>query len=145
MNPDTMQAAVLIRSFQVHESDLNGYGMMHGGRLITLCDETAYLAAMRHGGCDCLTRAIHRARFLKPLHPGDTFEIHARPALTGRSSIWVACEAKRGGETVMDAVLVFVAVDATMQPVAVPPLTAESEAEKQLMQQLEALRAELRR
>jgi acyl-CoA hydrolase len=141
MERHTIQAATVVRPFRVHEADLNGYGFMHGGRLITLCDETAYLAAMRHCGCDCLTRAIHQASFHAPLHPNDSFEIIARPALTGKSSIWVACEAIRDDSVVMDAVLVFVAVDKALQPVSVPELIAESEDERQLVQQLRAMRA----
>jgi len=136
----SIQAATLTRPFQVQKRDLNVYGFMHGGRLITLCDETAYLAAMRHCERDCLTRAIHRARFHAPLHPDEAFDITARPALTGHSSIWVACEVRREAQLVMDALLVFVAVDEGLQPVGVPALVAETEEERQLMEKIRRIR-----
>lgn len=129
--------------FHVRESELNGYGLMHGGSMLTRCDETAFIAAYQHAGMDCLTRAIYRARFHHPLRLNDPYAIHAVVADVGKSSIWVQCTMEHGGEAVMDAVFVFVAIDKEMQPVAVPDLFIGSEEERLLQKQMRSLREEI--
>lgn len=126
--------------FHVKESDLNGYGLMHGGSMLTRCDETAFIAAYRHAGRDCLTRAIYRARFHHPLRLNDPYAIHAIVADTGKSSIWVQCSMEHADEVIMDAIFVFVAVDKEMQPVMVPGLFTGSDKERALQKQMRRLR-----
>lgn len=121
-------------SYCVSPEDLNGYGMMHGGRLLTLCDEIAYLAAQRHARCICLTRAVHQARFHRGLNRGEHIRLRATLGLVGKSSLWVGVEvwpeadpehraaAEKPDRPAMDAVFVFAAVDESLAPVTVPPL-----------------------
>lgn len=126
--------------FHVRESELNGYNLMHGGSMLTRCDETAFIAAYQHAGRDCLTRAIYRARFHRPLKLNDPYAIHAVVADVGKTSIWVQCNMEHHGNPVMDAVFVFVAVDKEMQPAPVPGLFIGSEEESDLQKQIRRLR-----
>jgi len=123
----------------VEKNDLNGYGLMHGGRLLTLCDEIGYLAAKKHAECDCLTRAAHNIQFLSMLREGETFSIEAKTVLTGKTTLWVACTVKSGRQTAMSSVFVYIAVDREFKSLSVPEIKAEGAIEKReqaAMQQL---------
>ncbi len=127
--------------YPVCASDLNSYDIMHGGRLLTLCDEIGYLAARTHAGSDCLTRAVHEAQFHRAAHAGETLALRARVGLTGRSSLWTHIEvhADQTGSLIMDAVFVFVAIVGEHRSRPVPTIHAESYDELQLQQRLEQL------
>ncbi|MDX8403789.1 MAG: hotdog domain-containing protein [Mariprofundaceae bacterium] len=123
----------------VERSDLNGYGFMHGGKLLTLCDNIGYLSATKHAGCDCLTRAAHNVQFFSMMKENEPFSIQAKVVLTGKTTMWVACSIKNAQQTVMNAVFVFIAVDENFKPISVPAVQAESKQEKSeqtLMQRL---------
>ncbi len=145
MTASPIQHADIVHSYTVRTDDLNGYGIMHGGRLLTLCDETSYAAARQHAKSACLTRAVHQARFHRGVGSGTLLEIHARVGLVGNSSLWVPVEVCPSGETevVMDAVFVFAAITKQHQPQRVPPLILHTEQDRQLHHKLEAMRAQL--
>jgi len=93
----TIQDSICHQHYTVEASDLNHYGIMHGGRLLTLCDETGYLSARRHAGGNCLTRAVHQARFQHPAHVGEQLILQAVVGLTGHSSLSVwHCRCRAG-------------------------------------------------
>ncbi|MES0370993.1 MAG: hotdog domain-containing protein [Mariprofundaceae bacterium] len=143
MNDKTPQKTISHSSVSydgiVEKSDLNGYGMMHGGRLLTLCDEIGYLAAKKHAEVDCLTRAAHNVQFSSMMKENESFSIQAKVVLTGKTTLWVACRVTNARKTVMSAVFVFIAVDKAFKSIPVLPVQAESSQEKSeqaLMQQL---------
>lgn len=129
-------------TYTVLNEDLNGYGIMHGGRMLTLCDEVSYVAAKRHAGCDCLTRAVHRARFHQAAKLGETIQIHAKVGLTGNTSLWVAVKIAASGrdKPIMDAVFVFAAVDEQRRPKPITKLIPHSAEDQELYQKLCAMR-----
>lgn len=143
MNDKTDQKTIS-HSFTKHDacvdkSDLNGYGLMHGGKLLTLCDETGYLAAKKHSGSDCLTRAAHNIQFFSMMRENEPFSVEAKVLFTGNTTMWVACSVLNSGQTVMSAVFVFIAVDKNFKSIPVPAVQAESkqeESEQALMQRL---------
>ena len=114
----------------VEKSDLNGYGLMHGGRLLTLCDEVGYLAAKKHSGLDCLTRAAHDIHFIAAMREGDGYSVEAEVVLAGKTTLWVDCRVLHDGKSVMNAVFVYIAVDAAFRSIPVPEVVAVSEEEK---------------
>lgn len=123
----------------VEKSDLNRYGLMHGGKLLTLCDEIGYLAAKKHAGYDCLTRAAHNVQFFSMMKENELFSVQAKVVLTGETTLWVACSVKNTQQTVMSAVFVFIAIDKNFKSIPVPAVQAESKQEKSeqaLMQRL---------
>jgi len=142
MRTQTMQQSRLTRSYTVTDKHLNHYGTIHGGRLLTLCDETAYCSAKKLTRHICLTRAVHRARFHRAAHLDEALIISAVVGLTGNTSLWVAVEATSSVQKacVMDAVFVFAAVNVNRQPQQVVKVLAESQEDKLLQEQLVALR-----
>jgi acyl-CoA hydrolase len=140
MGKHQMQDSIFHHTYTVTAADLNHYDIIHGGRLLTLCDEAGYVSAHRHANSACLTRAIHQARFHRGSREGEELIISARVGLTGRSSIWVPVCVTSGEKTIMDAVFVFVAVDDDQKVQRVPPLVAISKEQQQTRKMLEELR-----
>ncbi len=125
MKQKTISASFTKHDARVEKHDLNGYGIMHGGRLLTLCDEVGYLAAKKHAECDCLTRAAHNIQFYSFMKEGEPFSVQARVVLTGKTTMWVECSIKNSEQTVMSAIFVYIAVDKKFKPIAVPAVQAE--------------------
>jgi len=130
---------------QVEKEDLNRYNLMHGGRLLTLCDEAGYIAAMKHAGTDCLTRAAHDVEFMSMLKKGDPYTVDARVILTGRTTLWVTTIVKSGEKSVMKAIFVYIAVDSAFKPTPVMKITTESPAEQQEQEMMKLLMSQVKR
>ncbi len=138
----SIQHSEFYHAYKVTTADLNRYGIMHGGRLLTLCDEVGYIAARKHADGDCLTRAVHQAQFHHAVQAGDEITFHARVGLTGHSSLWVFVEIinTKDGRHIMDAVFVYVAIDESLHVRQVPAIHAETDEEKQLQSRLKRIR-----
>ena len=114
--------------------DVNLYGTVHGGVLMKFLDDVAGAAAARHSGGTAVTAAIDEILFLEPVRVGDLVHAYAQVNWTGSSSMEVGVKLTgerwdtAGGEplTVATAYLVFVAVDVSGQPRAVPPVLPET-------------------
>jgi len=122
------------QSYTVTAGDLNHYGLAHGGRLLTLADNIGYIAARGFCCSDCLTVAVHNARFHRPLKENARLTLRAEVALSGGSSLWTPvsiCEQGRN-DPAMEAILVYVAVDKAMRPVTTRAVSTRSEAERSL-------------
>jgi len=118
---------------------------MHGGRLLTLCDEVGYVAARKHAGGDCLTRAVHQAQFHHAIQEGEQLTFRARVGLTGHSSLWVFIEVLsiKGNRCMMDAVFVYAAIDEHRHVRQVPAIDAETNEERQLQDRLKSMKGYL--
>jgi acyl-CoA hydrolase len=139
MKPVPMSASLTLFDGKVTKEDLNGYGLMHGGRLLTLCDEVGYLAARKHCSCDCLTRAAHRVRFHAAMHEKDPFSVTTQVTMTTRTTMWVSCVIRSHAKLIMDAVFVYVAIDKNFQSSGVSELFAETDEELQEMEKTKLL------
>ena len=129
-------------SYHIRAQDMNQYGSIHGGRLLTLADEVGFLAAHRHAGQRCLTVGVHQARFYRGAEAGMQIDIETRVALTGRTSMWVPVRMALAGEDIMDAVYVYVAVDARGAPSPVPSVVADTREERELQARMQTLRTD---
>jgi acyl-CoA hydrolase len=104
--------------------------------IMRLADTAAALAAIKHSGGIALTVGIDEMTFLEPVHIGEVIVLRACVNDVGRTSMecGVRVEAEdpltRIVRHVNSAYLVFVAVDEEGRPRPVPPLIAETEAER---------------
>jgi uncharacterized protein (TIGR00369 family) len=118
----------------------NNLGNVHGGWIMKLVDEAGALACMRHSGRRVVTVAIDSMVFRQPIRIGDLVLLTAEVTYTGRTSmeaeVQVQAENPLTGERTHTntAYLVYVALDETGNPTAVPPLKAETEDEKRRME-----------
>lgn len=125
----------------------NPYGNVHGAWIMKLADEAGGLAAMRHCRSRVVTKLVEQVTFDHPVHVGDLVHVHARLTWTGRTSmetvVTVETEKVTTGERrrTNTAFLVFVALDGTGNPRAVPPLAIETDAEQAEWDAAESRRA----
>jgi uncharacterized protein (TIGR00369 family) len=125
----------------------NNHGNVHGGWIMKLVDEAGALACMRHAQCKVVTVAIDSMTFRNPIRIGDLVILNAEVSFAGRSSmeteVKVIAENPITGvrTTTNTAYLVYVALDDNGKPQTVPHLIAETDEQKERMEQAKARQA----
>ena len=139
--PKPISASRITLSQLMHLEHANLLGNVHGGWIMKLVDEAGALACMRHAQRKVVTVTIDSMDFRQPIRIGDLVILKAEVAYTGRTSMEAAVEVHAenpitGEQTHTNtAYLVYVALDDSGRPTPVPPLQAETEEEKQKMDQ----------
>lgn len=118
-------------------ADSNAYGDVFGGWIMSQVDIAGSVPAHRRARGRVATVAVTNFVFKQPVSVGDLVSFYARVVRTGRSSIAVDVEvyAERriAGHAmavkVTEAELVYVAIDASGQPMPLPPELAEEVAD----------------
>ena len=112
----------------------NFAGNVHGGVLLGLMDEAAYLCASRFAGAYCVTVAVDHVEFQSPVRVGDMVTLRASVNSVGRSSmqvgISIVAQNPQQPESVRRTNRSFfhmVALDEDGAPVEVPRLVCETE------------------
>jgi acyl-CoA hydrolase len=67
----------------------NFFGNVHGGHVLHLVDNIAYVCAARYAGTVCVTASVDRVDFYEPIHVGELLNLVARINYVGRSSMEV--------------------------------------------------------
>jgi uncharacterized protein (TIGR00369 family) len=141
----------VVLSQVMQPADANFMGVIHGGVVMKLIDETAGACAHRFARARVVTAAIDRIDFHYPVHVGNLVTFRATVNHAGRTSmeIGVRVEAEdldTGDVThTNSAYLVFVALDDEGSPTPVPPLVPETDEEQRRWAAAEARRAARRR
>lgn len=71
----------------MNASDANHFGNVHGGQVMKLVDEIAYVCAARYCGGVAVTAAVDRIDFHEPVYVGELLHIAARVVYVGRTSM----------------------------------------------------------
>jgi uncharacterized protein (TIGR00369 family) len=117
-------------------ADTNPAGNVHGGTIMKLIDNAAYVVASRHTGKNAVTASIDRMDFHSPVFLGNLVTLKAAMNRAGRTSmevgVRVEAEDLRTGEIrhTASAYLTFVALDDDGRPTMVPGLIAESDEDR---------------
>ena len=115
---------------------VNLHGTVHGGYILMLADQIAYVVASRHAGRPTVTASFDEVDFRSPIHVGDIVTLHARVNYVGRSSmeIGVRVEAEdlltRESRHTNSCYITMVAIDERGRPLQVPDLILETEDER---------------
>lgn len=139
--PKPISASRVTLSQLMHPEHANLLGNVHGGWIMKLVDEAGALTCMRHAQRRVVTVAIDSMVFRQPIRIGDLIILNAEVAYSGRTSmeaeVQVLAENPITGEQTHTntAYLVYVALDDEGRPTSVPPLKAETEQDKQKMEQ----------
>jgi len=139
--PKSIRASHISIAQLMQPEHANNLGNVHGGWIMKLVDEAGALACMRHAQRRVVTVAIDSMVFRQPIRIGDLIILNAELTYTGRTSmeaeVQVQAENPITGERTHTntAYLVYVALDDNGSPISVPPLKAETEEEKQKMEQ----------
>ncbi len=117
-------------------ADTNPAGNVHGGTIMKLIDNAAYVVASRHTGMNAVTASIDRLDFHCPVYLGNLVTLKASMNRAGRTSmeigVRVEAEDLKTGEVrhTASAYLTFVALNNEGKPTAVPELVAETDEDK---------------
>jgi acyl-CoA hydrolase len=115
---------------------VNLHGTVHGGYVLMLADQIAYVVACRHAGRPTVTASFDEVDFRSPIHVGDVVTLRARVNYAGRTSmeIGVRIEAEDllTGEVrhTNSCYITMVAVDEKGRPAPVPGLELRTEEER---------------
>ena len=104
----------------------NHYGSVHGGTILRLVDEAAFVAATKHARKNVVLASMDHMVFKHPVNIGDMLNIRARLCYVGRSSmdieVEIEAEKLKEGRTlkVGSAYLTMVALNERGKPAEVP-------------------------
>jgi uncharacterized protein (TIGR00369 family) len=119
----------------------NHYGNVHGGTILRLADEAAFVAATKHARRNVVLASMDHMSFDNPVKLGDMLHVKARLCHTGKSSMDVEVEVKtekiKEGKTlhVGSAYLTMIALDEKGAPARVPGLLLENKFDKEKSRQ----------
>lgn len=114
----------------------NHYGSVHGGTILKLVDEAAFVAATKHARKNIVMASIDHLVFKHPVNIGDMLNIRARLCYAGTSSmdieVGVEAEKLKEGKTLKigSAHLTMVALDERGRPTAVQKIIFKTAEEK---------------
>jgi acyl-CoA hydrolase len=132
--PASASASQLMRWMGI--PDANSAGAIHGGTVMRFVDEAAALAAIKHSGCRVVTAGIDRMTFINPVYVGELLGCSATVNAVWHSSMEVGVRVEsenpysRELRHTSTAYLTMVALGEDGTPTRVPPLIAESDAER---------------
>jgi acyl-CoA hydrolase len=145
--PKTARASHISIAQLMQPEHANNLGNVHGGWIMKLADEAGALACMRHAQKRVVTVAVDSFVFREPIKIGDLIILDAEVTYTGHTSmeaeVQVIAENPVTGERTHPntAYLVYVALDDKGHPTAVPAVIAESDEDKQRMEQAQKRQA----
>ncbi len=113
------------------QANMNGYGRLFGGQLLTWVDVVAGVVARRHSGCNVTTAAIDNLQFCGPARANDTLLLVGKMTHVGRTSMEVCVKTyveHLNGKTdlINTAYVLMVALDENEEPTEVPGLIPET-------------------
>ena len=146
MQGKTVSETSVVLVQKMTPQDANLAGNVHGGVIMRLIDDAAYVVATRHCRCNTVTASIDRMDFHNPIYVGDLVSLKASLNLVGKTSMEVGVrvdsENLKTGEIShgVSAYLTYVALDDNGKPAPVPPLILENEEDKRRNTEAQARR-----
>lgn len=124
---------------------LNPNGTMFGGALLSIYDEFSGIVGLGFVKGKVMTVSIENVTFSRPIHAGETVVIRGRVVYTGRTSFAVRLDTETEQNGVPlghagSALFNYVAIDDNGHPVPVPQLLLETEEDRRLWEETEAMR-----
>jgi acyl-CoA hydrolase len=117
--------------------NVNFRGHIHGGYILGLLDRVAYACAARYAAKTVVTLSVDQVFFKEPIFVSELVIFHAAVNFVGKTSIEVGIKVvaenllTRLSRHTNTCFFTMVAVDDNGKPTAVPPLTLNTEKEKQ--------------
>ncbi len=128
---------------------MNFSGKVHGGAILKLLDQVAYVCASRYAGNYVVTLSVDQVFFRHPIHVGELVSFFANINYTGKSSMEVGIKVisedtkTRATNHVLSSYFTMVAVDEHSKSVSIPELSVTTE--KQIERREAALKRKLLR
>ena len=115
----------------------NHYGSVHGGTILKLVDEAAFVVATKHARENVVMASVDHIVFKHPVRIGDILNVKAHLCYVGRSSMEVEVEIEterlKEGKVlkVGSAHLTMVGLDEDDRPTVVPGLILKTKQDRQ--------------
>ena len=128
----------VIQLNEVFPGDTNALNTLFGGRLMSIMDTAAGMAASKFCSEDVVTISVDALKFKRPAYQGDIIRTIARVVWTSPRTIGVhvtSCRLSRkewNPEEICSGFFFMVAVDSSMKPTEVPQFTPSDEEEDRL-------------
>jgi len=122
--------------------DANHYGSVHGGTILRLVDEAAFVTATKHARKNVVVASMDHIDFRHPVNMGDVLTLSASIFHTGRTSMDI--EVKIQAEKIKEgkkvdigfAYLTMVALDKKGRPAKIPGLILKTKEERNKNRQI---------
>ena len=137
MTPKHPSESLTVLTDLVLPSETNHLNNLFGGELLARMDRAASIAAQRHSRNICVTASVNHVAFTKAIPLGSVVTVEAKVSRSFNSSmeifidVWIEDRASGNRTKTMEAIYTFVAVNATGNPVEVPPIVPQTELEQQ--------------
>lgn len=137
----------IIMTEMVLPSDTNALGTIFGGKVVSLIDIAAAMAAGKHSRSVVVTASIDALHFVSPVKLGEYVHIKASVNYAGRTSMEIGVRVDKEnpltGEMAHTATayLTFVAIDANGKPKPVPPILPATDHERRRFEAAKIRRA----
>lgn len=136
MEEKTVQDSAVVMSMVMLPHQANVAGNVHGGEIMKLMDNAAYVVAHRHARSNVVTARVDELTFHHPIMVGNLVVCHAYLTFVGKSSMEIAVVVEVEDlykETsricALTAYFTMVALNAGGHPVRVPALHLSDEEE----------------
>ncbi len=137
MQAKTPHESRTVMTDMVLPSETNPLNNLFGGELLARMDRAASIAARRHSRRITVTASVNHVAFNRSVPLGSVVTVEAKISRAFKTSmevyidVWM--EDRISGEKAKanEAIYTFVAVDDTGSPTEVPPLTPETDLEKE--------------
>ena len=137
MEDKTVTSSALIMSVVMQPDQANPAGNVHGGEIMKLMDNAAYVVAQRHARTNVVTARVDELIFHQPIYVGNLVTCHAFLTFVNRSSMEVIVTvevenlfSEAPGKCAITAYFTMVALNVGGKPLGVSPLKLETEEEK---------------
>ena len=123
------------QQYILRPAHINPYGRLFGAQLLKWIDEVAGIVAVRHSNAIVTTAAIDNLQFQSPAYAGEMIVLEGQVTYVGRSSMEVRVDTYREAldgtrEMINRAYIDMVAINCKGEPVEVPDLQLETDAQK---------------
>lgn len=137
MEGKTVASSALIMSVVMQPDQANPSGNVHGGEIMKLMDNAAYVVAQRHARTNVVTARVDELIFHQPIFVGNLVTCHAFLTFVNRSSMEVVVTvevedlfSEASAKAALSAYFTMVALNVGGKPLSVSPLKLETEEEK---------------
>lgn len=119
-------------------SHANSEGNVHGGEIMKIMDNTAYVVARKHARRNIVTARVDEMQFHQPVYIDNLITCTGNIVFVGKSSMEVAVKVEveklnreEKPQTALTAYFTMVAIDGSGKPVEVPQLKLATAAERE--------------
>ena len=137
MEEKTVSYSRTVMSQVMMPGEANHLGNVHGGEIMKMMDNTAYVVARRHSRYNAVTARVDALEFHHPVFVGELVICKAQLVFVGRSSMEIKVEVEVDDlksdlppKPAISAYFTMVAIDENCKPGEVPRLITENPAEK---------------